>query len=349
MRTSTPKNTHNEEIDLGVLFNSIGRGISKLVTAIGTVILFVLNTALSIVVFVRKRVLYFAIACSIGVIAGFIVEKNTPLKYVATATLEPHFDSARQLYSNVDYLNDLANQKDSIQLASFFGISQSEAAAISFVGIKPFITEIALLQEYNAFFEKLDSIVASEITFSDFVKQIDDYDRKVHLLTVESSKQDLFGALLNPIVNSVSEITYFKDQQTTQLGNLQLSDSTTQVSIVQTDSLLSLFEEVKLVEATKEFSNGTNLYMAEKAEDNAEILLLNRKITLTERLEQIRTAKLKAKNVVDIIAAFPENGYLDTSFWRNKKILGLLAGFALLSFYYLILSFEQFIASKNEA
>ncbi|MGB0280364.1 MAG: hypothetical protein ACPGAA_06215, partial [Flavobacteriaceae bacterium] len=168
MSTSTPKKTNDEEIDLGVLFNSIGRGISKLFAAIGSAIMFVLNTILAVVVFVRKRIVYFAIACGVGLIAGVFLEKVSPPNYMATATLEPHFESARQLYSNVAYANDLAEQQDSVQLGIFFGISQSTAAAISSIEITPFITETRLLQEYNDYVMELDTLVAKEITFSDF-------------------------------------------------------------------------------------------------------------------------------------------------------------------------------------
>ena len=349
MSTSKPKNTSdNEEIDLGVLFNSIGRGISKLFALAGTLIMFVLNTILTAVIFVRKRILYFALACAIGFAVGVFVESTTPLKYLATATLEPHFDSARQLYSNVEYLNDLANQRDSIQLSTFFDISPSDAIKIASVEIKPFVTETRLLQEYNAYVSELDSLVATETSFKDYVKQMNSYDRKIHILRVESSKQNVFGSMLSPLLSSVSEVTYFKDQQTTQLKNLELADSITQVSIVQTDSLLSIFEKVRIVEAKKEFSNGTNLYMSEKAEDNTEISLLNRKMELSEKLEEIRTAKLKAKNVVDVVAAFPEVGYLETSFWKNKKVQGMLAGIILLSLFYSIIHLDTFLLSKKE-
>ena len=349
MSTSKPKNTsENEEIDLGVLFNSIGRGISKLFALAGSLIMFVLNTILAAVIFVRKRIVYFALACAIGLAVGVFVESTTPLKYVATATLEPHFESARQLYSNVEYLNDLANQSDSIQLGIFFDIAPSDAAKIASVEINPFVTETRLLQEYNAYVIGLDSLVATEMTFKDYTKQMSSYDRKIHILKIESSKQDIFGSLLLPLLKSVSEISYFKDQQTTQLKNLELADSITQVSIVQTDSLLSLFEDVRIVEANKEFSNGTNLYMSEKAEDNTEISLLNRKIQLSDKLEGIRTAKLKAKNVVDIVAAFPEVGYLETSIWKNKKVQGVLAGFILLSLFYIVIHLDALILSKKE-
>ena len=348
MSTSTPKKTNDEEIDLGVLFNSIGRGISKLFAAIGSAIMFVLNTIFAVVVFVRKRIVYFAIACGIGLIAGVFLEKVSPPNYMATATLEPHFESARQLYSNVAYANDLAEQQDSVQLGAFFGISQGEAATITSIEIAPFLTETTLLLEYNDYVSELDSLVAKEITFSDYVDQIDDFDRKIHTLKIKSSKQDVFGSLLDPLLKSVSEVRYFKDQQATQLKNLEFNDSITQVSIVQTDSLLSLFENIRMIEAKKQFSNGTNLYMSEKAEDNTEISLLDRKITLTEELDKIRTAKLKAKNVVDVVAAFPQVGYLDTSIWKNRKFQGTLAGLVLLSLFYLITHLDAFILSKKD-
>jgi hypothetical protein len=88
--------------------------------------------------------------------------------------------------------------------------------------------------------------------------------------------------------------------------------------------------------------------MSEKAEDNTEISLLNRKIQLSDKLDGIRTAKLKVKNVVDIVAAFPEVGYLETSIWKNKKVQGVLAGFILLSLFYIVIHLDALILSKKE-
>ena len=145
MSTSKPKNTNeSEEIDLGVLFNAIGNGISKLFSAIGNSIMLVLNTILQLAVFVRKRIVYFALASILGLAIGVFLERSTPQKYIATATVEPHFESARQLYSNVLYLNDLAAQRDSVQLASFFGISLSEAASLTKLEITPIVTKTSL-------------------------------------------------------------------------------------------------------------------------------------------------------------------------------------------------------------
>ena len=348
MSSSKPKNTNeSEEIDLGVLFNSIGRGISRLFHAIGSAILFLLNALLAVTIFVRKRIVYFALASVIGLIGGIFLENTFPVKYVATATVEPHFDSARQLYSNIKYLNDLTAQKDSVQLASFFDISLSKAAALQSLEINPFVTKTDLLKEYNNYTKGLDSLVATEMSYSQYVKQINDFQRKTHLLKIESTEQDLFSSLLSPLIASVSDVAYFRDQQATQLANLELMDSITQVSIVQTDSLLSLFEKVRIVEANKAFSNGTNLYMSESSEDNAEIALLNRKITLSEELEEIRLAKLKAQRVIDVVAAFPKVGYLDKSFWKNKKAQGIALALILLSLFYLTLRLDTFLKSKS--
>lgn len=348
MSSSKPKNTNeSEEIDLGVLFNSIGRGISRLFHAIGSAIQIVLKALIALAIFVRQRIAYFALASITGLIGGIFLENILPVKYIATATVEPHFDSARQLYSNIEYLNDLAAQKDSVQLASFFDISLSEAAALQSLEINPFVTKTSLLKEYNDYTMGLDSLVATEMSYNQYVKQIDDFERKIHLLKIESTEQDIFPSLLPPLIGSVSDVAYFRDQQATQLSNLELMDSITQISIVQTDSLLSLFEEVRIVEANKAFSNGTNLYMAESSEDNAEIALLNRKITLSEELEEIRLAKLKAQHVIDVVSAFPKVGYLDDSIWKNKKIQGIALTLILLSLFYLTLRLDTFLKSKS--
>ena len=65
--------------------------------------------------------MYFALATVIGLFGGIFFENLTSVKYIATATLEPHFDSARQLYSNVEYLNDLATQKLKYLTTDFIG------------------------------------------------------------------------------------------------------------------------------------------------------------------------------------------------------------------------------------
>lgn len=253
MSTSTPKKPENEEIDLGVLFNSIGRGITKLFTAIGNAVAFLLNSLLALAIFIRKRILYYMIACGVGLLLGVAIELISNPTYKATATLEPYFDSSRQLYSNVAYLNDLASQKDSVQLGAFFDIPVRDAATLSAITIEPFLSETRLLQEYNSYVIQLDSLVAAEITFNDYLKQINDFERKIHILTVESSKQDIFGSMLYPLIRSVSDVPYFKDQQKTLLNNLELSDSITQISIVQTDSLLSLFGRCELWRQIKSF------------------------------------------------------------------------------------------------
>ena len=350
MSTASPKNTpQNEEIDLGVLFNSIGKGISAIVTFIGNVIMTILNGLAAYAVFVRTRIVIFALACGLGLLAGIALDMMLPKKFVASATLEPHFDSARQLYSNVAYLNDLAEQQDTLQLASFFGIDPSEAAEIMTIEIAPLTTKAAQLKEYNDYYIELDSIVAEETNFKEFTKGLKKHDNRIHMVKVQSSNQTIFPRLLDPILNSVAEIAYFRKKQATELQNLELSDSITQVSIVQTDSLLALFEKVRIIEAKRELSNGTNLYMSERAENNTEISLLNRKITLSKELEQIRTDKLRAQQVIDVVSSFPEYGYIDTSLIKNKKFIGLVLGFAVINLFYLILYLDRFLMSRTSS
>ena len=347
-KPTTKPNNENEEIDLGVLFNSIGKGINKLFTFIVDIVKGLLDLLLSSLIFIRKRIVYYSISLVVGITVGFLYDRNTPETYIGTATLEPMFDSARQMYSNVEYLNDLAGQQDSVQLANFFGISTEDAATLKQFEISPIISQVRLLQEYNNYSIGLDSIVKDETSFKSYLKKRQKFDNPIHKLTVRSTKANIFPRLLTPLISSVSTVAYFKNRQTITLDNLELRDSITQRSITQTDSLLALFESVRVVEANKAFSSGTNVYMSERSENNAEISLLDRKITLTEQLEGIRKAKLNALNVVDILSSFPDVGYEDKTFYKNKKFQGGLGGIILLTLFYALLYFDNFISKVTK-
>jgi hypothetical protein len=330
--TKSPQNS--EEIDLGVLFNAISRGIANAISFFIKLLRSFIYALINFVIFVKKNAYVYIAASLIGLLTGIFLDDTMPKQYIATATLEPHFESSRQMYSNVAYLNDLALQKDSMQLAAFFEIKPSKAATITKLQITPFTTEVKQRKEYNNYFSKLDSIVASETSFEDYVSKLEVYDSQIHVLEAESTTQDIFPLLLSPLIQSVSAVEYFMKKQATELANLELLDSITIESIAQTDSLLSLLQRVRVVEANKEFSNGTNVYMSNDGEDNTEISLLDRKIALTEELEEIRTEKLEALNVVDVISSFPNYGYLDNSIFKNRKLLAIITAFLLVSLYY---------------
>ena len=89
--------------------------------------------------------------------------------------------------------------------------------------------------------------------------------------------------------------------------------------------------------------------MSERAENNTEISLLNRKMTLSKELEQIRTDKLRAQQVIDVVSSFPEYGYIDTSLIKNKKFVGLVLGFAVINLFYLILYLDRFLTPRTSS
>ena len=346
MKSNKTNKKSGDEVEVGDLFRSIGKGFSNIISFIVETAKLAFNILIRYAAFIRRKLSYFTAAVLAGVVLGIITDTIVPKTFIGSATLQPRFDSSRQLYNNAEYLNDLASQGDSVQLALFFNINQDKASKIKSIKMSPFVSEITLLMEYNDYVTELDSIVAAETSFREFKKQLQVFDRDTHTLTVESTSQDIFPSLLEPFISSVSEEEYFKTRQETELKNLSINDSITTISITQTDSLLSLFEEVRLIEAKKEFSNGTNLYMSNISDNNAEISLLDRKIALTERLEKIRQNKIEAINVVDVVSPFPKLGYQDSSLLKNNKIRGLLLGFFLVNLIFGLKYFDQFIMSN---
>jgi len=210
MKSNKTNKKSGDEVEVGDLFRSIGKGFSNIISFIIETTKLAFNILIGYAVFIRRKLSYFIAAVLVGGVLGVITDTIVPTTFIGSATLQPRFDSSRQLYNNAEYLNDLASQGDSVQLAIFFNINQGKASKIKSIKMSPFVSEVTLLMEYNNYVTELDSIVAAEISFREFKKQLQVFDRDTHTLTVESTSQDIFPSLLEPFISSVSEEEYFK-------------------------------------------------------------------------------------------------------------------------------------------
>ena len=103
MSTNQEKNNNSEEVDLGSLFIIIGKGFSNLFNFIGNIFKGIFDFFITILLFLRENILKIGIAAIIGLVIGIFLEVNKPKMYGSELLLEPNFNSARQLYYNINY------------------------------------------------------------------------------------------------------------------------------------------------------------------------------------------------------------------------------------------------------
>ena len=100
---STNQKNNEEEVDLGSLFVIIGKGFSSLFNFIGNIFKGIFHFVISVLIFFKQNIIKIGVSAIIGLVVGLFIEIKSPKKYGSELLVEPNFQSARQLYNNVNY------------------------------------------------------------------------------------------------------------------------------------------------------------------------------------------------------------------------------------------------------
>ena len=174
MSENSANNPQNEEVDLGQLFNAIGRLFSNLFNFIASIF----KGLFKLLIYALKPLINNFKIISIILLAlaviGFVAEKFRKDIYTTDKLVKPYFDSKYQLANNVDYFNALIKSSNYSELSRIFEIDTSEAKElIEFeMEIGP-ETKNDLLIDYNEYLSEIDSTLADDVSFDDFIANRD--------------------------------------------------------------------------------------------------------------------------------------------------------------------------------
>jgi hypothetical protein len=338
---STDKKNNEEEVDLGSLFVIIGRGFSKLFNFIGKIFKGVFHFIIEILLFLKKHLVKLTIAALIGGIIGGVLEYKKGDRYASDLILQPNFNSARQLYNNINYYDDLVKQKDTILLAKIFDISLKDAASLKDFEIQPIGTENDILTDYDKLTQSLDTLTVKSYSYLQFKKIFTAYDYKFHKVTVESSKKEVFSNLDNVILSSIVENDFFDKLKTLTNENLNRTDLLLRKNLVQLDSLNKVYMRVMLAEANKE-SNGTNIDLGGEKRTTKELEIFETNRRINNDLKKITEDKSEKTEVINVISNFQPVGYQVKEIPKNSFRFALF-GAGLMMFFLLLKKLNRYL------
>lgn len=302
---NNPQN--NEEVDLGSLFVIIGRGFSNFFNFIGNLFKDVFHLLIIFLLFLKEHLVKIAIASVFGFIVGFIIEIVTPKRYTSDLLLHPNYKSARQLYNNINFYNDLVKQKDTLRIQKTFGLDKEDAASLKEFIIYPIRNQSDIISRYYDLTLELDTLTLRSYNFEEFKNSFTDFDYKLHNVNVVAEKNNVFEDLDDIIISSVVDNPYFNTLKKLTNENLNRTDSLYRKSLAQVDSLRSVYMQVMLAEARKE-SNGTNIDLGGVKRKTKEIELFETNRRINEDLGEIIEDKSEKYEVVNVISNFQPIG-----------------------------------------
>jgi hypothetical protein len=344
-----PVNQNNsDEIDLGQLFQMIGRGFQKFFNFIGSIFKGIFHVIMLFLLFVQKNIIVIGAAVIIGGVGGFILDRVLPEKYVSRMVVEPNFNSVQQLYNNIAFYNDLAKAQDSVALATALNITEHEAASIKEIFTDSYSDENQKIKLFDQFIRGLDTTTVKAIDYENYLRNFNSMDARFHQISVISTDNRVAKKTQPAIINSISVNEYFKLQKRINDENLELQEDIYKNQLVEIDSLQSLYRTVLVKEADKPMQ-GTSINMAEGGDSKGrELALIQEKDVLKERLVELNEERANKSTIINVISDFPTRGVEQKGIWSSYKfklpILLLILVFGILA----LLELNRYLKSYNQ-
>lgn len=348
---STTKNNNEEEVDLGSLFVIIGKGFKNFFNFIGSIFKGIFHRFILILIFLRLHLIKFAIAALIGAIFGFFLENSKEIKFSSNLIVQPNFESAQNLYKNINYYNDLITQKNTQQLSSIFKLDSSKAASLRKFEITPITNRNDVINAYDKFILEVDTLTVKSYDFDDFEKNFTDFDYLNHEIEVVATVNDVFSSLENIIIETVEKNQYFNRIKKLTKENLLTKDSILRVTFTEVDSLRKVYMKVMLEGAKNISSNtnidisGTNQNTIRKDSKENELFEIDRKIIydLSQTFEDIAYKS----NVINIISNFQSIGSEIKGITNNYIFLLSSMSVLLMLLYVSLIEFNKYLMNYN--
>ncbi|WP_036380927.1 hypothetical protein [Muricauda sp. MAR_2010_75] len=309
----------SDEIDLGQLFQMIGRGFQKFFNFIGNIFKGIFHILMLFLLFVQKNFIILVTAIVLGGVGGYILDNIVPEKYVSKMVVEPNFNSVQQLYNNISFYNDLAQAQDSVALATALNITEHEAATVKEIYADSYSDENQKIKLFDEFIRELDTTTVRTIDFENYLENFNSLDARFHQISVISTDNRVAKKMQPAIINSISVNDYFKLQKRINDENLSLQEEIYKQQLVEIDSLQSLYRTVLVKEADKPMQ-GTSINMAEGGDSqNRELALVQEKDVLKEKLVALNKERANKSTIINIISDFPTRGVEQKGVWNSYK------------------------------
>lgn len=304
---STKEQKSEEEVDLGSLFQIIGKAFSRFLNFIVAIFIGLFDFLITVLLFFRKHALKIIIVGIIGGAVGYFLDFDKKIVYKSTMLVKPNFNSTKQLYSNIKFYNDLVGQKEYDILTRTFNITLEEAESLKGFSIEPVKSEYDIINAYNELILSVDTLSIKSFKTEEFKKAFTDYDYSVHEITIRSLESKVFTKFDDVILSSVVNNEYFKKLKESERVNLDRSYNLYTNDLKEADTLRKVYMQA-LLEESKKPTPGTTIDMGGGDNKNREIELFNTSRIINTYLTRITNDKAKKSEVINVVSSFQAVG-----------------------------------------
>jgi hypothetical protein len=338
--------SNNEEIDLVQLLNAIGRLFEKLFNFIGSIFKGLFKLLILALKPVVKNIKLLGLVALITIVIGFAAEKYKTPVYYSEMLVQPHFESKYKLSNNINYFNALISSKKIDELSKIFEVDSAQAASL--VDFELTIgpeTANTLLQQYDAYIKTIDSSLAAQVSFEDYLENRDILSGEIFAVKARSTDNNIFTKLETGFTKTF-ENPYSKKLKKLRDSTIQIKKEAYSKELNRLDSLQRVyFDLIKVETENNSFTigqQGTFPLQLERT-PTKEYDLFQEELRVRRLIRELDEKMIEESVFYDVIASFEEEGTLEREFIKNYIFLFPVGSLILLGLISILISVFNFI------
>jgi hypothetical protein len=285
-------------------------------------------------------------------VLGIFADMSKKKLYKAEILLTPYFDSGKELYTTIDFLNNLIAEGDTIRLAEKLNISPSESASLIAFEIEPNYNERINIKHFDEYVRYVDTLALENITYSTFVKSFEKqkFDYPQHKLSVIATDPYVFHKLNPYFDNLLEDNADFLKKKKEFIETAQLVLEQNFKALQQIDSLRRAVDTaIKNLGKSADVPGGSVIVGTSQI-NFPEIkydLFENRRKILQE-IQALKDKIFAQDQIIQMNSTFPETGEIYSPISRKFTFLFLLGLWVLLIFVANLIDFIGYLNKRAQ-
>ncbi|GAB4153837.1 MAG: hypothetical protein Tsb0033_00920 [Winogradskyella sp.] len=259
--------------------------------------------------------------------------------------VKPYYDSKYQLANNVDYFNALIGSQNYTELSKIFEIDSSTTAK-ELIGFEIEIgpeTQNDLLKEYDDYIKSLDSTLAVEVTYEDFIENRDILAGSIFSIKAKATNNDIFPSLEQGFIKTFkNEYSIKFKARTDSIREVKKQNYLEELERVE--KLQETYLDIKTNESSKgELKLGANglIPLIQEKTETKEYELFQEELKIRSALRILEEEALEESEYYDILSSFEDVGTIESNSFERYSLI-----FPAISLLIMVLVYVVFKAFK---
>lgn len=350
MSQKLPQQPDNEELDLGQLFNAIGRLFEKLFAFIASIFIGIFSAIIYILKPLVDNLKLVVAALIVTTVLGFVFETTKKPTYVSNMVVKTHFDSKYQLVSSIDYFNALINSENIEELSNIFEIDSSYAKKLVSFDIEAGPeTQNDLFVEYDKYVMSIDTSLVDELSYKEYVNNRDLLTGTLFAIKAKSYKNDIFQHLQvgfkKTFENDFSKHLKRVRDTMAYIERLSLTTELSRLDSIQKTYLEVLKNESKNKDLSFALTSGIPLQEEKTVTKEYDLFLKEQEIR--RNLNYLNKRVAEENTYFDVVSSFDRLGSEDKGLNKRYFILFPFLTLILLMLWFLMLNAFKYIKDNG--